>query len=309
MSKTNGTNGTAAASRFDPNFTAAVINATGPKANPRLKQLVGGLVQHLHDFLRENEVTLDEYFAAIDMINRAGQMSNAKRNEGQLLSDILGMESLCDEITSTLAAEAADQPTATAILGPFWRKDAPAYAMGDSIVKGFPDADHTLMHGRVLDFDTGTPIANAEVDIWHTAPNGLYESQDPEQPDMNLRGRFHTGPDGRYSLYCLRPTKYPIPDDGPAGELLGLLDRHPWRPAHIHFIISAEGYKSVVTQIFDRRDEHITDDVAFAVKESLVVDFAPRQGDPKGKFELEYDFKLVSFEAGKKYGMPGAKNA
>ena len=239
-------------------------------------------------------------------INRAGQMSNEKRNEGQLLVDIFGMESLVDDITYTLAKEAKDQPTATAILGPFWRKDAPVYKMGDSIVSGFPDGEHALMHGRVLDFDTGKPIENAEVDVWHTGPNGLYESQDPNQPDMNLRGRFYTGADGEYNFYCLRPTKYPIPYDGPAGELLQLLDRHPWRPAHIHFILSAPGYKPVVTQIFDRRDEYITNDVAFAVKDSLIVDFQPREGDPKAQFDLKYDFKLASYEAAKKHGMRGA---
>src|ERR1700761_5958061 len=170
-------------------------------------------------------------------------MSHEKRNEGQLLADVLGMESLVDDITYTLASEANDAPTATAILGPFWRKDAPIYKMGESIVKGFPDGEHALMFGKIIDFDTGNPIKKAEIDVWHTGPNGLYESQDPDQPDMNLRGRFYTGEDGTYSFYCLRPTKYPIPYDGPAGELLQLLDRHPWRPAHIHFILSAEGYK------------------------------------------------------------------
>ena len=234
-------------------------------------------------------------------------MSNEKRNEGQLLSDIIGMESLVDEITYTLAGEAGDQPTATAILGPFWRKDAPKYKMGETIVKGFKDGEHASVHGKVVDFDTGKPIENAELDVWHTGPNGLYESQDPDQPDMNLRGRFTTGADGEYNFYCLRPTKYPIPYDGPAGELLQLLDRHPWRPAHIHFIISASGYKPVVTQIFDSRDEYIDNDVAFAVKDSLIVDFKDKQGDPKAKFDLPYDFKLVSYESAKKHGMKGAE--
>lgn len=233
-------------------------------------------------------------------------MSDDKRNEGQLLSDIIGMESLCDEITYTLASEANDLPTATAILGPFWRKDAPIYKMGQSIIQGKLDGDYTFMHGRVLDFDTGEPIENAEVDVWHTAPNGLYENQDPDQPDMNLRGRFYTGKNGEYNFYCLRPTKYPIPVDGPAGELLIALDRHPWRPAHIHFILSAEGYKPLITQIFDRRDEYLTNDVAFAVKDSLIVDFLPREGDPKAQFDLEYDFKLASYESAKKHGMAGA---
>lgn len=180
------------------------------------------------------------------------------------------------------------------------------------------------MHGTVTDYTTGKPIQNVEIDVWHTAPNGLYEQQDPDQPDMNLRGRFYTDASGHYDFYCLRPTSYPvsceeslcrtlpltfveqIPNDGPAGKLLELLDRHPMRPAHIHFIISADGYKPVVTQIFDRTDKHITNDSVFAVKDSLVVDFKPLEGNPKAQFELPYDFKLASFEEAKKNGMKGA---
>jgi catechol 1,2-dioxygenase len=174
--------------------------------------------------------------------------------------------------------------------------------MGDSIVSGSKEGEHTLMSGRVVDFDTGKPIENAELDVWQSATNGKYENQDADQPNMNLRGRFYTGSDGKYHFYCLRPTKYAIPDDGPSGDVLQLLDRHLWRPAHIHFIISAAGYKPIVTQIFDRTDEHIHNDVAFAVKDSLIVDFAPLEGDPKARFDLKYDFKLVSYEAAKKYG-------
>jgi catechol 1,2-dioxygenase len=123
---------------------------------------------------------------------------------------------------------------------------------------------------------TGEPIEGAEVDVWHTAPNGLYEQQDPDQPDYNLRGRFMTDAQGRYSFYCLRPTSYPIPFDGPAGKLLQLMDRHPYRPAHIHLIVSAPGYRQLTTQIFDRSDKYVNDDSVFAVKVELVVDFLPR---------------------------------
>lgn len=177
----------------------------------------------------------------IIQINAAGRMSNDRRNEGQLLCDVIGLESLVDEITfvraTDAAAAAADRPTASAILGPFWRKDAPRYAMGDSTVRGLEGGDRTLMHGTVVDYRTNAPVEAAELDVWHTAPNGLYEQQDADQVDFNLRGRFTTGKDGRYRFYCLRPTSYPIPDDGPAGKLLELMDRHPMRPAHIHFIV------------------------------------------------------------------------
>lgn len=171
-------------------------------------------------------------------INEAGQMSTDVRNESQLVCDILGIESLVDEITFKLAADAVDQPTSSAILGPFWRKDAPHRNMGDTIIlKEISDGDYTWIHGKVRDFRTGKPIEGACLDVWHTAPNGMYEQQDPNQPDFNLRGRFTTGPDGTYNFYCLRPTSYPIPFDGPAGKLLQLLDRHPFRPGHIHFIV------------------------------------------------------------------------
>ena len=232
-------------------------------------------------------------------------MSTDVRNEGQLLSDVIGLESLVDEITYKLASSAADAPTATAVLGPFWRKNAPVCQMGDSIVHNIPDGDHTFLSGIVKDNLTGKPIEGAELDVWHTAPNGLYEQQDENQVDFNLRGRFTTAKDGRYWFYCLRPTSYPVPDDGPAGRLLHLLDRHPMRPAHIHFIVSAPKYKPIVTQIFDRRDRHLEDDSVFAVKESLIVDFLPREDDPRATFELAYDFRLVTFENAAKHSLVG----
>ncbi|KAB8343153.1 hypothetical protein FH972_022743 [Carpinus fangiana] len=302
---TNGTKGAdSATSKYDPDFTRNVINATGPKADPRTRKVLGSLIQHLHDFCRENEITVSEWMKAVDFINAAGQMSDEKRNEGQLVCDVLGIESLVDEITYKLTSEATDLPTASAILGPFWRKDAPIRQMGDSIILNeIPDGDHTHLYGVVTDFTTGKPIENAVVDVWHTAPNGLYEQQDPDQPDWNLRGRFFTKADGKFDFYCLRPTSYPIPFDGPAGQLLQMLDRHPMRPAHIHFIVSSPGHQPLVTQIFDRRDEHCTNDSVFAVKESLIVDFLPREGDPKAQFELKYDFRLVSFEAAEKAGV------
>lgn len=300
----NGTPHDSQEHRFDPNFTKHVVGSIGPKATPRIRKVMGSLITHLHDFCRENEITVDEWMSAVELINWGGRMSDDKRNEGQLMCDVLGIESLVDEITYTLASDAKDAPTATAILGPFWRKGAPERKMGDSIVLNkIPDGDHSLLYGQITDFTTGKPLANAEVDVWHTAPNGLYEQQDKDQPDMNLRGRFITGPDGKFNFYALRPTSYPVPYDGPAGKILQLLDRHPMRPAHIHFIVSAEGYKPLITQIFDRRDKHITNDSVFAVKDSLVVDFLPRKGDPKADFELEYNFRLVSYEAAKEHGV------
>jgi catechol 1,2-dioxygenase len=226
-------------------------------------------------------------------INRAGKMSDEKRNEGLLLADVLGMEPVIDDITYVLANDAATVPT---VLGPFYRLGAPLRKMGDTIVSGIENGDNSWMYGTVTDSSTGKPIENAVLDVWETAPNGKYEQQDPDQIDFNLHGRFKTGLDGTYDFYCLRPTTYAIPDDGPAGDLLKLLERHPMRPAHIHFIVSAPGYKPIVTELFDRRDEHVYDDAVFAVKNSLIVDFLPREGDPKAQFEVEYNFKLARRE-------------
>ncbi|KAJ5232246.1 hypothetical protein N7468_005202 [Penicillium chermesinum] len=251
-----------AAHRFDPTFTDNVINAMGPKTSPRMRQLMTGLIRHVHDFARENELT----------------MSDDKRNEGQLVCDVIGLESLVDEITFKLAEEAPDAPTATAILGPFFRADTPYRENGTDIVFTKPkDGQMTFMHGRVLDFTTKKPLVGATVEVWQASTNGLYEQQDPEQVEYNLRGKFKTDADGRYYFYCLRPTPYPVPDDGPAGKLLQLMDRHPFRPAHIHILVTLDGYRPLTTQIFDSKDQYLTNDSVFAVKDSLIVDFVPEK--------------------------------
>lgn len=225
-------------------------------------------------------------------------MSNDKRNETQLVCDILGLESLVDEISSKLLEKASPNlisSTSSAILGPFYRTDAPILPNGSSIVapktqEAFAQ-DLTHFSGQIFD-SNGSPVSGAIIDIWHTAPNGMYEQQDPEQPDFNLRGRFCTDKSGRYSLYCLRPAPYPIPDDGPGGTLLKLLDRHPWRPAHIHVIITADGYRPLTTQLFDKDDKYLKNDTVFAVKEDLVVEFFPRSDDEQARWTLAYDFVL-----------------
>ncbi|KAJ5959840.1 Intradiol ring-cleavage dioxygenase core [Penicillium vulpinum] len=285
--------------RFDPSFTDNVINAMGPKTNPRMRQLMAGLIRHMHDFAREEELTVDEWMAGVKMLNWAGQMSDDKRNEGQLVCDVFGLESLVDEITFTLAGEAQDAPTATAILGPFFRADTPYRENGEDIVKNKPaDGEMAFMHGRVVDFQTKLPLVGATVEVWQASTNGLYEQQDPEQVEFNLRGKFKTDEDGRYSFYCLRPTPYPVPNDGPAGKLLELMDRHPFRPAHIHIIATYDNYRPLTTQIFDRKDQYLDNDSVFAVKDSLIVDFVPRENDPNAALELNYDVKLVKFETG-----------
>ncbi|SPO01129.1 related to hydroxyquinol-1,2-dioxygenase [Cephalotrichum gorgonifer] len=277
---------------YNDAYTEHVVAATGPNANARLAEIMPSLVRHLHAFVREVNLTAPEWELAVDFINEAGKMSDSKRNETTLVHGILGLESLVDEITSLQNPTAS---TPSAILGPFYRPSAPILPLGSSIVSpsSSPAYDSALTHfsGRVLD-TRGDPVPDALLDVWHSAPNGLYEQQDPSQPDYNLRGRFLTDTDGRFELYCLRPTAYPIPDDGPAGRLLALLDRHPWRPSHIHLKISAEGYAPLTTQVFDAECKYLIDDAVFAVKSDLVARFAPREGDPKARWTLEYDFVL-----------------
>ncbi|KAL2164622.1 hypothetical protein VTH06DRAFT_3839 [Thermothelomyces fergusii] len=280
-------------------FTDRVIAATGPNANRRLAEVMPSLVRHLHAFAREVNLTVAEWMAAVDFINECGKMSDDRRNETQLLCDIVGLESLVDEITSKMLAT-SDSETPSAILGPFYRHDAPLLPNGSSIVRNLSPAvpwyeqavaDSALITGRVLT-SSGAPIEGAIVDVWHTAPNGLYEQQDESQPDMNCRGRFRTDADGCFAFYALRPVAYPIPNDGPAGKLLNLLDRHPYRPGHIHFIVSAPGFRALTTQLYDDRDEYISQDAVFAVKNELVVKFVPREGDPNARWSLKYDFVL-----------------
>ncbi|KAL1848940.1 hypothetical protein VTK73DRAFT_9980 [Phialemonium thermophilum] len=275
-------------------FTRHVIESMGPNTSPRLRQVMTSLIQHVHDFAREVQLTMDEWMLGVQLINWAGQMSTDRRNEGQLLCDVIGLESLVDNITYRAAAKSGKPVTASAILGPFWRADAPTRPNGSTITFDTPDdAQVTFMHGRVVCAETGKPIPNAVVDIWQASTNGLYEQQDPNQKEHNLRGKFVTDENGEYSLYCLRPTPYPVPNDGPAGKLLKLLDRHEWRPAHIHLIVQADGFKPVTTQIFDEKSKYLEDDSVFAVKSGLTVQFQERKGDPNASLELEYNISLA----------------
>ncbi|GJD04474.1 dioxygenase [Colletotrichum higginsianum] len=282
-------------------FTKQVIASMGKETDPRLRQVLASFIQHIHDFAREVDLTTDEWMAGVNLINWAGQMSNDRRNEGQLLCDVIGLESLVDDITNRAATENGAPGTATAILGPFWRADTPVRPNGDTIVLKCPeDGEVAFMYGQVTCSNTGKPLANASVDVWQASTNGLYEQQDADQPEHNLRGKFITDEEGRYGFYCLRPTPYPAdialqgPGDGPAGKLLDMLHRHHYRPAHIHFIVQSEGFKSVTTQVFDEDSEYLNDDSVFAVKDGLTVKFTERKGDPKAAKELEYNIKLAS---------------
>ncbi|KAF2868058.1 Intradiol ring-cleavage dioxygenase [Massariosphaeria phaeospora] len=284
--------------RFDPDFTNAVINAMGPKTDPRLRVVMSSLIRHLHDFTREVELTVDEWMAGVKFVNLVGQTSTATRNEAHRMSDVLGLESLVDEIAHKHVNESGEEPTSSSILGPFWSPHAPFRENGGSIIiDSNPEGQPTLMHGVITDLDTKKPIPGAVIDIWQASANGKYDFQDPEnQTPNNLRGKFRCNDKGEYWYYCYKPTAYSLPTDGAAGALFTALDRHPMRPAHIHLMITAEGYKPVTTQLYPRDDPYVTNDTVFAVKDDLLIDFMPRQGDDKAKLDLEYNVRLAPRE-------------
>lgn len=270
------------------NITDIVIDSLSDETNPRFREVLSSLIRHLHDFAREVKLTHEEWLLGIEYLSRAGKMTDGKRNEFILIADILGMESLVDAISH----DAQENETESAILGPFYRPGAPMLPPGASISqRGDTDGPPVLLTGRVTNV-SGDPVANAVLNVWETGPEGLYEQQDPNQPEMNLRGRFKTDENGEYKIKAVRPVSYPIPFDGPAGDLLQWTGRHPYRPAHIHMVIEAEGYRKLISQIYDSSDPYIDNDSVFSVKGSLMVDFEPAPTDMTVDFLVKHNVVL-----------------
>jgi len=264
--------------------TDAVVSQLVGCENARLKQVMTSFVHHLHAFVREIEPTEAEWFAAIKFLTDTGHMCDDKRQEFILLSDTLGVSTLVELINN----RKSPGMTETSVLGPFWVEGAPHLPPGGSIVKDGSVAD-LLVHGRVHDPE-GRPIEGAVLDVWQTAPNGMYDVQDPNQPEMNLRGKFTTGADGAFDFHTIMPTPYPVPHDGPVGALLTATGRHPWRPAHLHVIVSAPGYRNLTTALYFEDDPYVDSDAVFGVKDDLVVRTVPRAGEAGS--EVRYEFGL-----------------
>jgi catechol 1,2-dioxygenase len=273
----------------------AVIERMAGCPDPRLKAIMASLVTHLHAFVKDVEPTFDEWLAAIQFLTRTGQICNDTRHEFILLSDTLGASMLVDAINHRKPSGA----TESTVLGPFHVANAPVMQMGDSISrdrKGEP----LVMSGRVLD-QRGAPIRGALLDVWQASADGFYDIQDERQPSMNLRGLFRTGDDGRYLFRTVKPSSYPIPTDGPVGAMLTALGRHPMRPAHVHFILSADGCEPLTTHLFVAGDPYLESDAVFGVKDSLIVPFvrhedaaeAARAGVSNPFYTAEHDFVLV----------------
>jgi protocatechuate 3,4-dioxygenase beta subunit len=275
--------------------TDAVLATLAGAPDPRLREVAASLVRHLHAFVREVEPTEAEWLAGIGFLTTVGQMCDARRQEFILLSDTLGVSILVDAINHRKPGGA----TESSVLGPFYREGAPELPSGGNLAAATP-GEPVLVSGRVTAPD-GTPIAGALLDVWQTSPDGLYDVQDPSLPGMNLRGRFRTDAAGRYNFRTVKPTSYPIPDDGPVGQMLRALGRHSYRPAHIHFIVSAVGYEPVTTMLFVEGDRYLDSDAVFGVKGSLVVNFvrhdstaeAAARGVPAPFHSVAYDFVLT----------------
>lgn len=252
-------------------------------ADPRLRELIDALVRHLHAFAREVELSGDERRAAVEFLTAVGQMCDDQRQEFELLSDVLGLSSLVETSVSGKGS------TLQTLTGPFYSRGAPWRELGDSINEyPLPEDVAAVIHGVVRDRD-GSPIEGAVIDVWQNATNRLYAVQDPNQPSGNLRGRWRTGADGAYRFTTVRPVSYSIPDDGPVGGLLERTNRHPWRAAHVHFLVTADGCRPLTTEIFDAESDYLEDDAVFGVARELIVDFEP---DGKGGVVAQFDITL-----------------
>ncbi|CAG8976567.1 hypothetical protein HYALB_00010209 [Hymenoscyphus albidus] len=298
---TNGTNGTNGinghTNRFDPHFTKHVIDLIGPETAPRHKEILSSLISHLHDFIREVELTQDEWVVGVNYVNSIGQAYRKNRNEAWRICDVLGVESLVDEINHKIVTEQGISPTSSAILGPFWSPDTPFRDLGASVVQDMPpDGQLTYFHGMIKDVETKKGIPNAVFDMWQASTNGKYDSFDPEnQSKHNLRGKFKTDENGRFNFYCLKPTEYAIDTSGPSGDLLKLMGRHPNRPAHIHMMVTHPDYIGVTAQLYPNDDPWLETDTVCAVKDDLLLNFTPVENEPKDAvLDCEYDVSLLS---------------
>lgn len=279
-------------------ITKAFLDTCSPDADPRLRFILERLANHLHQFAIETGLTHEEWRKGIALLRKAGEISDDERDEFVLLSDVLGLSSLIDMINS------APDGTSSSVLGPFHILGAPALPVGGDM-KRDNDGATVVISGQVRDAD-GAPVRGAAMEIWQTADNGLYSNQDPGQPDYNLRARMTLGDDGRYSFTTVRPAPYTVPTDGPVGDLLHGMGRHPWRPSHLHFIITAPGYRSLVTELFPDDDPYLDEDAVFGVREDLVMKYQEQKpGDPLPEgleaadrltnpyYRVDFDFILV----------------
>ena len=262
-----------AGSTTPTDISRAVVASFDRCESERLRRVLQSLVSHLHAFATEVELTQDEWETGIRVLTETGHITDDRRQEFILWSDALGLSMLVDALANT-ATQGATEST---VLGPFYVPGADVREVGASIAEE-PAGEPAWVHGYVRDTN-GKPIAGAELDVWQNGDDRLYAVQNPDAPEHHLRGRFRARDDGSYAFLAVRPVPYTIPDDGPVGRMLAATGRHPWRPAHIHMIVRAPGYRTVATHIFDAESEYLDSDAVFAVKPSLLRDFVRRSDD------------------------------
>ena len=281
---------------FSPEaITQAAIDSFAQSDNPRLKQIMQSLVRHLHAFAQETQLTEAEWMAGIQFLTATGQKCDDVRQEFILLSDTLGLSMLLVAMHDGAQSGA----TEATVLGPFHTPDAPAMASGSDLSNGAP-GEPLYVTGRVLSAD-GQALAHAKIDVWQADAEGLYDVQRGELDSRRrARGLIESDADGRFAFWSVLPEAYPVPTDGPVGQMLVANGRHPWRPAHIHFLIEAEGFQPLVTHIFREGDRYLDSDVVFGVRPSLVGKFAAHKKGtaPDGRelnvdyWSMDYAFKL-----------------
>ena len=279
--------------------TADVLAVMARTPEPRLREIMVSLAAHLHAFVREVRLTEAEFRDATALLKEMGQLTTDTHNEMVLMAGSLGLSSLVCLLNN---GDGGNTATSQSLLGPFWRLNAPRVENGGTIVRSPTPGDPLFVHGRVVD-DRGRAIAGADVDIWQASPVGLYENQDPSQADMNLRGKFTTDADGRFWLRTVKMVGYPIPTGGVVGRLLHAQNRHPYRPAHLHALIVKDGYKVLVSQVYDPRDPNIETDTQFGVTQALMGDYVrherahpdhPEVGP--GWYSLDYTYVMEAGE-------------
>jgi catechol 1,2-dioxygenase len=284
----------------EKDVTTAVLSEVARTKNPRLREVLSALVRHLHEFAREVKLTEEEFQAAIGYIVGLGKHTTETHNEAVLMSGSLGFSSLICLLNN---GNRGQTETDANLLGPFWRMNSPRTPNGGSIVRSPTPGPALFVEASFHDVN-GKPIDGAEVDIWQSSPEGFYENQDPVQADMNLRGKFTTDADGHISFRSVKPAGYPIPIDGPVGEMLRAQGRHNMRPAHLHFLVYKPGFKTLVSQLYVPDDKNIETDVQFGVTRHLIGDYirhdapCPRAADVKPPwYSLEHSFVMESGEA------------
>jgi len=280
--------------------TPAVLEAIARSPDPRFREIMSALVRHLHDFCREVKLTEREFERAIGYVVALGQHTTDSHNEAVLMSGSLGLSTLICLLNN---GSNGQTETAANLLGPFWRMNSPRTENGGSIVRSETPGPALFVTARVRDV-AGRPIAGAEVDVWHSSPEGFYEQQDPKQAHMNLRGKFTTDADGAFNFRSVKPAGYPIPIDGPAGDFVRATRRHHYRPAHLHFLIYKPGFKTLISQIYVNDDERLDSDVQFGVTRALIGNYvrhdngrAPAEDVKPPWYSLDYTFPMEAGEA------------